>query len=101
MVAVPGVNAIATTVDERTGRVIVLGSPAANWTRGGTMQVFDAATGVLMKTAQLDYAASGLAVAQWNRRIVVVGDYTADAPFWPWSQDSMDRGVVTALNTDA
>jgi DNA-binding beta-propeller fold protein YncE len=100
-VAVPDVNAIATTVDERTGRVIVLGSPAADWTRRETLQVFDAATGVLMKTTHFDYAASGLAVAQRNRRIVVVGDYTADAPFWPWSQDTMDRGVVTALNTDA
>jgi len=100
-VAVPGVDAIATTVDERAGRVIVLGSPAAEWTRGGAVQVFDAATGVLMKTAQLDYAASGLAVAQRDRRIVVFGDYTTDAPFWPWSQDTMDRGVVTVLNTDA
>lgn len=100
-VAVPGVNVIATTVDERTGRVIVLGSPAADWTRRETIQVFDAATGVLMKTTQFDYAASGLAVEQRDRRIIVFGDYTTDTPFWPWSQDTLDRGVVTVLSADA
>jgi len=59
------------------------------------------ATGALMKTAQFAYAASGLAVAQRDRRIVAVGDYATDAPFWPWSQDTMDQGVVTVLNVDA
>jgi len=99
-VVVPGARAIATTVavDERTGRVIVLSGPMSYSDDRAYLSVFDAATGALEKTTGLDYHASMLAIAPRDGRLFVGGDYTTDAPFWPWAQDNTDRGVVTTLD---
>jgi len=103
-VAVPGAQGlIATTVsvDERNRRVVVLSGPMSYSDDRAYLSVFDAATGAREKTTRLDYHASMLAVAPRDGRLFVGGDYTTDAPFWPWAQDNMDRGVVTMLDERA